>query len=258
MANGGVTADLLGQEHSRSSGLALEHLLDAAVQIPLTSFHAHDGLADDRESKVTRLDDAGVDGTDGNLVHAGTFHRHERERFDVGLELGHDSVGTEHRVPAARPVAVAHQAVRLRVVAGNDAIQVAYFALKVAGRQRHFGKAGNPGVVPRHPDREIGAQRRGDSDEGIHDAKVVVVLVAGDQGQAAAGVQQCAGVARQLGAVEVAHFDRTSSQVVSHQLIPPRTAVACNSRVPTGSATNATVAVVARAKMIGRRGPWAE
>jgi hypothetical protein len=51
-------------------GLADEQFLDALVLVAEALFQAQHALADDREAEVARLDDAGVDGADGNFVGA--------------------------------------------------------------------------------------------------------------------------------------------------------------------------------------------
>ena len=58
-------------------GSSREAPLDALVHITEALLEPQYLLADDRESKVPRLDDAGVHGTDRNLVHALALDAHE-------------------------------------------------------------------------------------------------------------------------------------------------------------------------------------
>ena len=59
--------------------------LDALMHIPKPLLEAEDLLADNRESKVAGLDDAGVHGADGNLVDAVALDSHECHTRHAGL-----------------------------------------------------------------------------------------------------------------------------------------------------------------------------
>src|SRR6185312_13563871 len=55
--------------------------LDALVNIAKPGFKPHDGLAVGSQAEMAGLDDAGMDGADGNLVHAGSIDGKERIAF---------------------------------------------------------------------------------------------------------------------------------------------------------------------------------
>ena len=58
--------------------MRLEALLDALVHVAQPLLEPQHLLADDLEAEVAGLDDAGVHGSDGDLVHAVAFDAHER------------------------------------------------------------------------------------------------------------------------------------------------------------------------------------
>ena len=75
VADGGVAGDAFGEFDAGAVVAAFEEFLDAFVDEPEAGLHRDDGLADDGEAEVAGFDEAGVDGTDGDLVDAGAFDR---------------------------------------------------------------------------------------------------------------------------------------------------------------------------------------
>ena len=89
-------------------GQALRHPLDAAVLVEEPRIDVENQVADDVEAKVARLDHAGVDRADGDLVRIGTAYR--------------------RREPGERRVVVDERAERL-VTVETDAVQIVGLAL---------------------------------------------------------------------------------------------------------------------------------
>ena len=146
MSGGGITADAFG-EVDGAIGIGIggaggigggggidgvepfEELLDAAMSEPESGLELEDGFPDDGEAEVAGFDDAGVDGTHGDLVDPGAFHREE----GIGLGVGEGRVRSgapAHRVPTRGPVCVPDQSAGQRVVDGHDPEQVMHLAFE--------------------------------------------------------------------------------------------------------------------------------
>ena len=170
-----------------SAGSAsFEELLDASVDEPEPGLHPQDGFADDGEPEVAGLDEAGVHGSDGDLVDAVAFDLEEGEGAHVGVEARVGVGVAAHRVPALGPVAVTDQPVGQRVALGGDAVEVADLTLEAADGVADAGEARDAGLVLGDLEHEFHALVVRGSDEDVDDPEAVVVLGAGDHGHAVA------------------------------------------------------------------------
>src|SRR5665811_279968 len=98
VAGGGVTADAFGEMDGASGAEPLEELLNSTVGEPESGLELEDALPDHGEAEVSGFDDAGVDGSDGDLIDPIADHCQK----GVCLAFG------ERRM---RPGVVAHRAV---------------------------------------------------------------------------------------------------------------------------------------------------
>src|SRR5512133_2684594 len=69
-----------GQSRGLVDGRARHQALDALVDVTEALFQPHDGLAIGGEAEMPRLDDAGMNRTDGDLVQVFSLGRQERVR----------------------------------------------------------------------------------------------------------------------------------------------------------------------------------
>src|SRR4029450_3567993 len=86
---------------------ALEALLDALVHVAEALLEPQHLFADDRKAEVPRLDDAGVDRTHRDLVHAVTADRDEWIALPLALERTAAVALPPHWGKSARPRAMA-------------------------------------------------------------------------------------------------------------------------------------------------------
>ena len=200
-----VTGDPFRQFDTGGGGAALEQPLDALVDEPQPGLDVQDGLADDREAEVARLDDAGVHRTDGDLVDARAFHGEEGVRLGLVVECRWGTGIVPHRVPALGPVLVEHQAGRLMMADEADAEQVLHLALEPPDRERDVGQAGQLEVVDRQSHVDLGPSVRRAGNHDVHDSdglapRVVGQVVMGsDEGEPAPRLGQVDEVAAQVG-----------------------------------------------------------
>ena len=73
--------------------------------------------------------------SDGDLVDAGPFHRHERVLAAVFDHRRGIACPVPHRVPPGRPVLVEHETPRLGVIERLYAEQVEHLPFEPAGRE---------------------------------------------------------------------------------------------------------------------------
>ena len=90
---------------------------------------------------MTRADHPGVHRADRDLVHPGAFHDPEAERSVHVTERWWLAGPGQHRVPPGRPVEVANQPARHRVIVRDDAEQVTHLAFEAAGGERQARQA---------------------------------------------------------------------------------------------------------------------
>jgi hypothetical protein len=91
---GGIAGDAADQLRAAREVGADEQLLDALVLVAEALFEAQHALADDREAEMARLDDAGVDGADGDLVGALAA---DLDEVVVGRRVGKPPGGSARR-----------------------------------------------------------------------------------------------------------------------------------------------------------------
>jgi hypothetical protein len=189
MPDRGVATDPFSDLDARRGSCPLEHLLDATVNEPQSCLHPQDGLSYDGEPEVPGFDDARMDRSDGDLVHAVTFDLEERERADV-LEEARVGIGlAKHGVPADRPVAMAHQSSAERMPNGPDAVEVAHLPFESAHRVVEQCQARDLALLLRNRQDEFETTIVGPSKENVDDAEVLVVLMADDHAQVKAVLQ---------------------------------------------------------------------
>src|SRR6185437_9126505 len=70
VGKGRVARDALGQKDRAVNGETLEELLGSFVRVEHAQLQVQDRLTGDREVEVARLDDAGMNGANGNLEDA--------------------------------------------------------------------------------------------------------------------------------------------------------------------------------------------
>ena len=143
VADRAVSRDALGERDGRLNVASLEEPLDAPVHEPQPRLHLEDRLADDRESEVPGLDEAGVDRTDGDLVDAGAFDLDEGERTRVGAHRWRLTGVVKHRVPPLGPVLVEDERPKEGVPDRHDPEQVVDLAFEAAGWERELAEGGH-------------------------------------------------------------------------------------------------------------------
>ena len=195
MADGGVAGDPFGQLDAGFDRASLEQPLDALVDEPQAGLHVEDRLADDGEPEVAGFDDAGVHGTDGDLVDAGPLDGEEGIGLGLVVERRRGSAVVAHRIPALWPVLVQHQAGGLMMPGEPDAEQVLHLAFEAACRERHVGQAGQFRRIDRQPNVELDPGVRPTGNHDVDDSDRFWpdrcrIVVGGDEGDAVAGVQQ--------------------------------------------------------------------
>ena len=125
----GIPGYALGQEDGVVHGHMLEQLFGALMRVEHTELEVEDGLARDREIEVAGLDDAGVNGADGNLEDAFAQGR----AVDVPLALKGRQHGVDGKVFAqgmdVGPVVVEGDAAGIGMVLGDQAEPVLDLAL---------------------------------------------------------------------------------------------------------------------------------
>src|SRR5262249_28049123 len=87
VGDSGIAGDAPRQTAAFSNRQRLEALLDPFVHVTESLLQAQHLLANDLETEMARLDDAGVNGTDRNLVHAIPGDANERVLFLARLPL---------------------------------------------------------------------------------------------------------------------------------------------------------------------------
>jgi hypothetical protein len=115
-------------------------LFAALVGVTQTLFQTQYAVADDRETEVSRLDGAGVDRADRNLVHAIAFNLDER----IGVELAHrraDEILAQ-RIGVGRPGAMAQPLAVIHCTLGLDAEQVEGGTLHAVGLREDVRQIG--------------------------------------------------------------------------------------------------------------------
>src|ERR1039457_4324055 len=100
------------------------------------------GVADDAETKMPRLDDAGVNGTDGHLANPVPLH-FEKAVAAFGRCPGHMRGIVDHGMNIFRPILVEQQRTRVRVPDALDAVLVMKFAFVPGGRRRDWSCRSN-------------------------------------------------------------------------------------------------------------------
>ena len=152
---GRVARDAAGQARALGEVFADEQPLDALVLVAEALLQAQQALADHRKSEVARLDDAGMDGADGNLVRALAA---DLDEVVVGWRIGETAplAGiVAQREPVGRPGAVAQPGALVAALRGN-ADQVARRPLHAVGRREDAGQVGIGGVVRRQVEADPG------------------------------------------------------------------------------------------------------
>ncbi len=120
-----------------------EAAVDALVRVAQVLFEPQHLLADDREAKMPRLDDARVHRANGDLVHAVAFDTHEGVvRWHVGVRRGRCPGVVAQRVIVRRPEPVVEPGARVGRAFGDDPQQVRRRALHAAGGGKDRGEVG--------------------------------------------------------------------------------------------------------------------
>src|SRR5215468_11166616 len=92
-----------------------ETTLDALVDIAEPLLEPQHLLSDDRETKVPGLDDAGMYGSDRDLVHAFALDAHEGVHVDARFMVSQRGCSARKRVESGRPGIVTQPRPRIRV-----------------------------------------------------------------------------------------------------------------------------------------------
>ena len=145
---------------------SLNALLQPAVGVEQAGVEVKDGLAHGAEAEVTGLDDARVDGPDGDLEHALALHLEVRELLRrLHGRAGAGGEGLAQGVKPGRPAVVHHEGTGIGVAGGLDAEEVAHLALVPVGGRDDRSEGGHPGAarVHRHDQghEEVGQGRAG-------------------------------------------------------------------------------------------------
>jgi hypothetical protein len=156
-------------------------------------FKAQNLFADHREAKVSRLDDAGMNGPDRNLVNAVAFHLHEGIRLRLGGALRCAIDIVTQRKCRLWPARVPQPAAMVRVRA-SDAKQIEDGAFHSFGRREELRKTRISWVGARiHGVFEYGdsvaIQKRGK--DAIAAVAVAIVGAPNRQQQRPVGAESC-------------------------------------------------------------------
>ncbi len=143
-----VSGDALGQLQPGDGSAPLEELLRALVGVVEARAHVDDGLADDGEAEMPRLDDARVYGPDGDLVDALAAHFHERKGPPVIGKLPRPGVLPQGE-EVGGPEAVAHERTRVGVAHRGDAEEVVDLLLEERSGVMESAERGDGGLPGR-------------------------------------------------------------------------------------------------------------
>ena len=247
VTDGGVPADPLGQLDPIVRSAAFEELLDAPVHEPQASLQPEDRLADDREPKVSRLDETSVHRADRDLVDAVASYLQEGEGTDVKVEAWVGIGVVAHGVPAAGPVAVSHQSMGQGVISRRDAVQITDLALEPSQGVVAGGEARDHWLVSCDWEAELDAEVIVAPDQHVDDAQAVRVLATAHEGDP----ESVGEPRRDLGAkCGCCHL-----LALTHHA-PPRTAAASVSSVANEPEAKPMTAVTPSASRIGSPGPY--
>jgi hypothetical protein len=190
VADRAVAGYTFGEGDSVADGSPFEELFDAAVDEPQAGFHLEDGLAHDGETEVAGFDEPGVDGADGDFVHAWSFDGDEGERSGVTAHGGRRAGVVSHWVPPRRPVLVEDQRTREGMAEGCDPEQVVHFSFEAAGGERQAGKGGHGRSAAFEADLQLDAPVWCPGEEHVHRSQGWAVVVAGDEGEPESALEQ--------------------------------------------------------------------
>src|SRR5262249_18137498 len=101
IGNRAVTRCAAGKPRRLADVGAGHEALDALVDVAEPLLQPHDGLAVGGEAEMAGLDDAGMDGADGNLMQAVSFGREKRRGLPRPLGSHRDGRGPAN-APASR------------------------------------------------------------------------------------------------------------------------------------------------------------
>ena len=103
------------------------------IEVP--QFKMEDGIADNTETKVPRLNDAGMYGTDRHFADPGPLHF---EKLVLAFCPRHMRDIVDHGMDVFRPILVEQQRTRVRVADALDAVLVVKFAFVPGGCGRDW------------------------------------------------------------------------------------------------------------------------
>src|SRR5215831_12680342 len=130
MADGRIAGNALGKFHAFGRQSAFKQLLRAFMCEVEANLQIDHCFADDAEAEVPRLNDAGVNRADWNLINAFSADGQKWKWSAVVLKIiGRRGVFTQREV-IFRPEGVSHERSRVRMANGLDAKQVINLALK--------------------------------------------------------------------------------------------------------------------------------
>ena len=120
------------------------------TEIEVPQFEMEDGIADDTEAEMPRLNDAGVDGTDRHFANPVPLYSEEAV---LAFCPGHMRNIVDHGMDVFRPILVEQQRTRVRVPLALDAVLVIEFAFVPGGcgRDRRCRKNGSGDRRSEHP-----------------------------------------------------------------------------------------------------------
>ena len=149
VGTGRIAGNAADEPRARRHVVADEQLLDALVLVAEALLEAQHPLADHREAEMARLDDAGMDGADRDLVGALAA---DLDEVVVARRIGKSDAHAPHgvvaqRKPVRRPGAMAQPGPLVAALGGN-ADQVARRALHAVGGREDAGEIGIDGMRP--------------------------------------------------------------------------------------------------------------
>src|SRR5512143_700785 len=106
-------------------GQPLETLLRSLVNVEQPELEVQDRFTRDAEAKMSRLDDAGVNRSDGYLEHSLAGHR--PEWMECSGDARHDAIAGKvlaERPGAIRPIVVKRDTSRIWMALGDDAEEI--------------------------------------------------------------------------------------------------------------------------------------
>ena len=154
------------------------------MDVEQPKLEVQDRFARDAEAKMSRLDDAGVNGSDRHLKHP--FAGHGSKWMEVSGDARHDPIVRKvlaERPRSIRPVVVKRDTCRIRMALGDEAEEIHDLAFEPVRRRilRGDRRVGRRGRVDRRGDMEKCPMLRQRPDVMDDEAACRVALVTREQ-----------------------------------------------------------------------------